>query len=96
MLGEMVESCALSGCRACLVIEVRDGGRDPGVRRPGAGLFFFSVGSHTVGQTCPVGVMPKINETFHVLLDPPFGTSWHKWNRYKLHRGIELVSWHKE
>jgi len=40
--------------------------------------------------------MPKINETFHVLLDPPFGTSWHKWNRYKLHRGIELVPWHKE
>jgi len=30
------------------------------------------------------------------LVDTLFGTSWHKWNRYKLHRGIELVPWHKE
>mmetsp|Transcript_26650 Transcript_26650/g.39193 ORF Transcript_26650/g.39193 Transcript_26650/m.39193 type:complete len:81 (+) Transcript_26650:196-438(+) len=34
--------------------------------------------------------------TFHGLVDPLFVTSWHKWNRYKLHRGIELVPWHKE
>ena len=33
---------------------------------------------------------------FHGLVDPLCGTSWHKWNRYKLHRGIELVPWHKE
>jgi len=32
----------------------------------------------------------------HGLVDPLFVTSWHKWNRYKLHRGIELVPWHKE
>ena len=32
----------------------------------------------------------------HGLVDPLCGTSWHKWNRYKLHRGIELVPWHRE
>ena len=36
------------------------------------------------------------SKTFHGLVDPLFVTSWHKWNRYKLHRGIELVPWHKE
>jgi len=37
-----------------------------------------------------------INAKFHGLVDPLFGTSWHKWNRYKLHRGIELDPWVKE
>jgi len=32
-------------------------------------------------------------EYFH---RPTLCPSWHKWNRYKLHRGIEFVSWHKE
>jgi len=32
----------------------------------------------TVKQTC---------ETIHGLVDPLFVTSWHMWNRYKLHRG---------
>jgi len=35
-------------------------------------------------------------KTFHGLVHPLCGTSWHKWNRYKLHGGIELVPWHKE
>jgi len=38
----------------------------------------------------------KIFAHLHGLVDPLCGTSWHKWNRYKLHRGIELVPWHKE
>jgi len=34
--------------------------------------------------------------TLKGIVDPLFGTSWHKWNRYKLHDGIEFVPWHKE
>ena len=38
----------------------------------------------------------QIERNFHGLVDPLFVTSWQKWNRYKLHCGIELVPWHKE
>jgi len=39
---------------------------------------------------------PPKDGIIHGLVDPLFGTSWHKWNRYKLHRGIDLVPCHKE
>ena len=32
----------------------------------------------------------RAGSNFHGLVDPLFVTSWHKWNRYKLHRGKSL------
>ena len=51
-----------------------------------------------IAQSSPPGLcnVNNLAENLHGLVDPLFGTSWHKWNRYNLHGGIELVPCHKE
>jgi len=51
-----------------------------------------------IARSSPPGLctVNKLAGNLHGLVDPLLGTSWHKWNRYKLHRGIELVPSHKE
>jgi len=45
---------------------------------------------HFQGQSSFLSQFDERERKVHGLVDPLFVTSWHKWNRYKLHRGKSL------